>query len=141
MAKVKNISRGGSGNNTYARACVRAKLRVRTWRTRHAYGRGRVIRSLEAASRDIGGYMPAGADLVVNLARGSFLEHVNAGLSLRKLRFLRGAGEEFAVNHGGSLRSSHAERAYAATSRSDIGIYCSSRYDARDEYNLRATPV
>jgi len=79
MAKVKNISRSGS-SNTYAYACVR-EIACTYAAYAYAHRRKRVIRSLEAASRDIGGYMPAGADLVVNLARGSFLEHVNTGLS------------------------------------------------------------
>lgn len=64
--------------------------------------------------------MPAGADLVVNLARGSFLEHVNAGLSPENFAFYAGGGgAEFVVNHGAPSRSSHAERASAPASRSD----------------------
>lgn len=87
--------------------------------------------------------MPAGVDLVVNLARESFLEHVNTGLS----------SENFGLYaQGGICRKSAArlcvrriaERdASAATSRSDsrdIKIYCPFRHDARDGCNCEPPP-
>lgn len=68
----------------------------------------------------IGGYMPAGADLVVNLARGSFLEHVNTGLSSENFGLYARGGICRKSRRAFAL-SSHAERASAATSRSDSG--------------------
>lgn len=51
--------------------------------------RARALLDLSGA-RDIGEYVPAGADLVVNLARGSFLECVTARRAfLRKFRSAR----------------------------------------------------
>lgn len=89
--------------------CV--KLRVHARRTRRAYRRERVIRSLGASEpRYRRVYVPAGADLVVNPARGSFLEHVNTALSSENFGSLRGGGgAEFIVNHGAPLRPLHAE--------------------------------
>lgn len=101
MAKVKNISRSGGGGdgggNTYARTCARTEPRVHTWQNVPAHTRERVIRSLEAASRDIGDYIPAGADLVVNLARADHFWSAltRAGLSSENLAFTprnRGVG-------------------------------------------------
>lgn len=87
--------------------------------------------------------MPAGADLVVNLARGSFLERVNTGLSSENFARLYARGGICHKSRRGP-RCCNAGRASAATLRSnseyrDLSLF-PCRRDARDGIG-RAIPV
>ena len=87
---------------------VYVKLRVHMRRT-CTHTDASALLDLSRQRAEISAYMPAGADLVVNLARESFLEHVNTGLSSENFGLYARGGichKSWSVR---LLRSLHAE--------------------------------
>jgi len=100
---------------------VYVKLRVHMRRT-CTHTDASALLDLSRQRAEISAYMPAGADLVVNLARESFLEHVNTGLSSENFGLYARGGICHKSRSVRLLRSLHAEHTSAATSTFRFGI-------------------